>query len=97
MAILDDVKRRCGVTGNEWDSDLTDLIGASLIDMGIAGVNGTEVAETNPIVKQAIITYCKMNFSIFGQSEDYEGLKKSYDEQKAQLSMATGYTEWGIE
>jgi len=26
---------------------------------------------------------------------EYRNLKASYDEQKAQLSMATGYTDWG--
>ena len=31
----------------------------------------------------------------FGEPEDYDRMKKSYDEQKAQLSMATGYTDWG--
>lgn len=97
MAILDDVKRACGVVGTEFDSDLTDLINASLIDMGFAGVDGTSVADTNVIVKQAIKTYCRMNFSIFGLPDDYENLKKSYDEQKAQLSMATGYTTWSTD
>jgi hypothetical protein len=31
----------------------------------------------------------------FGLPEDYDRLKRSYDEQKAQLSNATGYTDWG--
>ena len=97
MAILDDVKQACGVIDSEYDSYLNDLIGASIIDLGIAGVNGEYVVETNTIVKQAIKTYCKMNFSIFGLPENYEDLKKSYDEQKAQLSMASGYTTWGSE
>jgi hypothetical protein len=29
-----------------------------------------------------------------GLSEDYDRLKRSYDEQKAQLSNASGYTMW---
>ena len=31
----------------------------------------------------------------FGEPADFERLKTSYDEQKAQLQMATGYTDWG--
>ena len=27
--------------------------------------------------------------------KDYDKLKAAYDEQKAQLSMKTGYTDWG--
>lgn len=97
MAILDDVKRALGITGDEWNSDISDLIDASLIDMGLAGVDGENVVETNPLVKQAIKTYCRMNFSVFGLPDDYDGLKRSYDEQKAQMSMASYYTEWGDE
>ena len=97
MAILDDVKRACGITGEEFDTDISDLINAGMIDLGIAGVDGEGVVDSDPAVKQAIKTYCRMNFSIFGLPPDYENLKKSYDEQKAQLSMATGYTDWGVE
>jgi hypothetical protein len=42
----------------------------------------------------AIVTYCKLNF---GEPDNYDKLKESYDEQKAQLSMADGYTVWGNE
>ena len=31
----------------------------------------------------------------FGEPDEYDRLKKSYDEQKAQLSTCTGYTDWG--
>ena len=73
-----------------FDDELTDLIDAALLDMGIAGV--TVPDQFDPLVTKAIITYCKMSF---GLPEDYDRLKKSYDEQKAQLSNATGYTDWG--
>jgi hypothetical protein len=31
----------------------------------------------------------------FGNPDNYDKLKSSYDEQKAQLSMTEGYTDWG--
>jgi hypothetical protein len=43
------------------------------------------------LVKRAVITYCKMHF---GEPDGYDRLKASYDEQKAQLSTCTGYTDW---
>ena len=43
------------------------------------------------LVSQAVITYCRLNF---GQPDDYDRLKRSYDEQKAQLRTNTGYTDW---
>ncbi len=93
MAILDDVKLalRISAETTEFDGELSTLISASMLDMGIAGVNGEQVSADNPLVNRAIVTYCKMNF---GQPDNYDDLKKSYDEQKAQMSMATGYTIW---
>lgn len=93
MTILEKVRNalRISVTDNEAINDeLTDLIESAKMDLGIAGVvipNGCDV-----IVTKAIITYCKMSF---GLPEDYDRLKRSYDEQKAQLSNATGFTDWG--
>lgn len=49
--------------------------------------------KLDAIVTRAVITYCKMSF---GLPEDYDRLKRSYDEQKAQLSNATGYTDWEV-
>ena len=83
---------RISVSNNEAINDeLTDLIAAAKLDLGIAGVVVPE--ELNEIVQKAIITYCKMSFGI---PEDYDKLKRSYDEQKAQLSNATGYTVWEV-
>ena len=68
------------------------LIDAAQQDLGIAGV--VLPAELDAICKRAIVTYCKMNFGEHNPEYVYRQYKESYDEQKAQLSMATGYTEW---
>ncbi len=88
--MLDQVKMALRIKTNVYDSELTYLIAAAKLDMGIAGVVLPE--ELDELVQRAIITYCKMSFGI---PEDYDRLKMSYDEQKAQLSTATGYTDWG--
>lgn len=90
MAILDDVKVALRVSTNAFDSEITDLISAAQTDMKLAGITVT-TSTTDPLIKRAVITYCRCNF---GQPDDYDRLKESYDEQKAQMGMATGYTEW---
>lgn len=88
--MLDKVKMALRISTTAYDDELTDLIAAAQQDLGVAGV---VIPETiNELVTRAIITYCKMTF---GLPEDYDRLKRSYDEQKAQLSNATGYTDWG--
>lgn len=85
------IKTALRISTTSFDSELTDLADAALLDLGIAGVDGASVAQTDPLVLRAIITFCKMSF---GEPDEYDRLKKSYDEQKAQMSNATGYTVW---
>ena len=89
------VKKALRITTNYFDEELTQLVNAALIDLGFGGAReDVRVVGYDAIINQAVITYVKMNFGI---PEDYDRLKKSYDEQKAQLGMATNYTEWGKE
>ena len=87
--MLSKVKLALRITTSAFDSELTDLIAAAQLDLGVAGV--IVPSTIDELVTRAIITYCKMSF---GLPEDYDRLKKSYDEQKAQLVTATGYTTW---
>lgn len=72
-----------------FDTEIDRLISAAFQDMGIAGViipdTLTEIVET------AAITYVALHF---GEPDSYDRLKRSYDEQKAQLSTCSGYTEF---
>lgn len=89
---LDKIKLSMRITTDVFDDEINDLMNAALADLGIAGANGESVNITDPLVLRAVATYCQMHF---GFPDDYDRLKRSYDEQKAQLSMATGYTIWG--
>lgn len=90
--MLERVKMALRITTDVFDSELEDLIEAAYLDLGIAGV--ATVTASDFLIIRAVITYCKMNW---GEPSDrnYDALKASYDEQKAQLATATGYTDWG--
>ncbi len=87
--MIERVKLALRITTYAFDQEIADLIDAALRDLGIAGVTNDDI--TDPLIIQAVVTYCKCHF---GQPDDYDRLKASYDEQKAQMSMATGYTTW---
>ena len=89
LTTLEKVKMGLRISTTAYDDELSDLIKAAKADLGIAGVVVPETLDE--ICTRAISTYCKMNF---GLPEDYDRVKKSYDEQKAQLVTATGYTDW---
>lgn len=88
--MLEKVKLSLRIVTEAFDEELLDLIQAALSDLGIAGV--TNLDETDALIIRAVTTYCKCHF---GEPAVYEKLKQSYDEQKAQLASATGYTDWG--
>ena len=77
------------ITTTAFDSQISSLLDAAALDLGVAGV--IVPSELDALVTQAEITYFLMHF---GQPDNYDRLKSSYDEQKAQLSMCTGYTDW---
>lgn len=79
----DDVKLALRITTDAYDDELEALIASAEADLGIVGVT-----VSDDLTDQAIKTYVRMNF---GSPSDYDRLKKSYDEQKAQLQSATGY------
>ena len=85
--MLETVKQAMRLKTDAYDSGITQLINAGIKDIGIVGV--TIAAETeDALLIQAIITYCRLNF---GTPSDYDRLKASYEEQKAQLITASGY------
>lgn len=91
--LLQKVKQVLGQTEDTFNDQLKDLINACLLDLQIAGVAVSQVENvlSNPLIIRAVITFCRVNF---GEPDDYDRLKRAYDEQKAQLSMYTGFTVW---
>lgn len=80
------------ITTDDFDMEIVDLINACLLDLGIAGVDSNDM--TDALIIRAVCTYCRYHFGDANGVEEGDRLKASYDEQKAQLQMATGYTEW---
>lgn len=89
MDTLQYVKTALRLTVDAYDDLLTDMISAAEQDLGIAGVILPEGLDA--ITRRAVATYCAIHFGASADA-DYNRLKASYDEQKAQLSMALGYT-----
>lgn len=77
------------LTTNAYDPEVRRLLETAILDLGITGVEVPE--NVDALAAQAAITYFLMHF---GAPDNYAELKASYDEQKAQLSMATGHTVW---
>lgn len=95
--MLNDVKAALRIAVSDYDDEIQDLINAAFADLGIVDINAELLTETDtlPLIKRAVITYCKMNFGYLSQDQAAK-FKVSYDEQKAQLLMSSKYTTWGV-
>lgn len=84
--MLESVKLALRIKSNAFDSEITGLIDACKIDLGLAGV--VAIDDTDSLIKTAITFYCKANF---GFNEDSEKWQKAYDNVKCALSLAGDY------
>ena len=83
--MLDKVKLAIPVKADYYDNELSSMIDAAYADLRLVGI---DVDTNDALVQRAVITYVK---SHFGNPGNYDDLKASYDEQKAQKISATGY------
>lgn len=88
--MIEKVKKAMAITTNAYDDELSDLIDAALLDLGIAGVDNTLINDK--MVQRAVITYCRM---MFHSPADFDNLRWAYEQLKGQMAIATGYTDWG--
>ena len=76
----------------QFDEEIIDLIKAGIQNLTTRGVVVDDTKDLEPIVQTCVLTYVRMNF---GQPDDYDKLKESFDEQLGQLMTTTGFTVWG--
>ena len=94
MSLLDDVKKALRISSSAYDHEVTDLIDAGKSDLRLAGiyfVDEPDVITLDPLVKRAVITYCKSNFGY--ENTDADRFRDSYIMLKQHLSLAGDYRE----
>ena len=90
MALLDEVKLSLRVKTDAFNEEIQSLIEAAKLDLYNAGINIPE--EPDSLLKQAIKTYCRINFGNYEKAED---LRKAYNSLVVKLQVAEGYKRSG--
>jgi uncharacterized phage protein (predicted DNA packaging) len=94
MELLDDVKQalRISINNTNFDTEVNDLISAARLDLIQSGVSADKVnLDTDPLIKRAVITYCKANFGY--DNPEADRFQQSYTMLKQHLSLAGDYRE----
>lgn len=92
MPLFDDVKSALRVTTDDTGiiQEIDDLIAAARSDLIRAGVLIEKAnSDEDPLIKRAIITYCKANFGY--DNPDAERFQRSYDILRQELSLSSDY------
>ena len=88
MVFIDDVRDAIRENGADSDTEILDLISAAKADLILTGVNPAKVIDTDPLIKRAIILYCK---AYFGYDEKSEKFEDSYSKLKDHLALSQDY------
>ena len=85
--LLTDIKDALRVSGTDLDSEIGDLISASISDLILSGIVNYDTDD--PLIKRAVVLYCKANFG--WDNPEADRFQKSYDMLKAHLTMSADY------
>lgn len=87
--MLEKVKLALDITADTYDSELTNLINAALLDLGIAGL--VDIDETDALIILAVVTFCKMHFKT---PENFDRLAATYHSLKSTLGVVSAYSSF---
>lgn len=88
---LQDIKDSLRITGEDLNAEIEDLIEAAKADLILSGVLESKIAETDPLIKRAIVVYCKANFG-YEDPKISERFQESYISLKHHLTLSAEYT-----
>lgn len=92
--LLTKAKTALRITTDAFDDEIEDIIQAGYLDLTTRGViiEEAENGTISALLVRALMTYVRYHF---GEPQNPERLKASYDEQKGQLMSTTDFTDWG--
>lgn len=88
--MFETVKNALRVSDDDLNDEIQDLIDAAKADLELSGI--IKVDEFDPLIKRAIITYCKAHFGYDDMGERFE---QAYMSIKQHLALSAEYTEAG--
>lgn len=94
MTFLADVKKVLRISSSAFDTEINNLISAAQEDLKIFSIVPEKVVDTDPLVRNAILTYVKASFG--WDNPDSEKLMASYASQKAALALVRKYNGYTI-
>jgi hypothetical protein len=92
--LTDDVRNAIRVDPDpDLDIEIEDLIGAAKADLELSGVNKDKIKDDDPLIKRAIVVYCKAHFG-YEDPNLSDRFAESYESLKHHLTLSNEYGDW---
>lgn len=86
MDLLEEVRTRLRIKARVFDqAELEPLISAAQADLARVGV---KAGEADPLLRQAVVLYCK---AYFGFAEDAERYRRAYEALRDSMALSGEY------
>ena len=89
--MLNDIKDVLRVSGDDLDTEINDLIDSAKADLILSGVNQSKIKDDDPLIKRAVILYCKANFG-YDEPKIADRFQVAYNSLKHHLTLSSEYT-----
>ena len=90
--MLEKVKTALRIRNDAFNDEIEDLIEAARHDLALSGVLVEKTqSDEDPLIKRAIVTYCKANFGY--DNPEADRFQQSYVMLKQHMSLAGDYYE----
>lgn len=89
--MLNDIKDALRVSGTAMDREIQDLIDAAKADLQLSGVHASKLVDTDPLIKRAVVVYCKAHFG--WDNPEADRFAQSYIMLKQHLALSAEYAE----
>ena len=93
MELLQDIKLALRVENSDSDLEILDLIDAAIEDLKLSGVNAAKIVGTDPLIKRAIVLYCKAYYG-YEDVNLAERFAEIYLSLKNHLVMSSDYSAY---
>lgn len=87
--MLNKIKLALRINNSAYDGEITDLINACKKELELAGIASSNIVETDEMIIQAIVNYCKAYFGY--DNADAERYIKTYESIKTFLCSNKEY------
>lgn len=94
VALIDDVRRVLRRTSTVFDTEINDLILAAKADLSSCGVMVDAIDDTDPLIKQAINSYCRAYFG--PDNKDTAQYQAIYEKTRDKLTQMSEYAFFAV-